>query len=134
MSTQRWVGAASEGYIVGGLAGILLDYLHIEWKSELMNDLVKTPLDILAEHFDSQISSSDVVSPSEEMLQDYQNVTSKIQNPADMEKAAQNIYLIFNDIRSKDPAAYKVALEEMQKENGDSEVMKRVLELLGEGN
>jgi hypothetical protein len=127
---QKRVGAVHEGYIVGGLAGLLLDYLHIDRKNVLMDDAMKTPLDILAEYFDSEVTADDIVLPSEEMIQNYQELIFVSFSPEDLENAAQNMFIILNDMRSQDPVSYELILEEMIKENVNPELMERVLELL----
>jgi hypothetical protein len=123
-------GAVSEGYIIGGLAGMLLDYLHIDWKDELMKDSIKSPLDILANYFKSEISPSDVVLPSEEMLQNYQESSQKESSPEDIEEIAQNLVPLLKDMKSKDEGAYIMMLEQIRAES--PEMANRVEELLNE--
>jgi len=97
-----------------------------------MKDPIKSPLDILAEHFDNEISLADIVFPDEEVVQNYQQLASVGRGPEDIEKAAENMFIILDDMRSKDPVFYETVWEEMKKENQNSELTDRVAELLGE--
>jgi len=45
------LGAASEGYTVGGFACVLLDRLESGWKERLMADPQVTPMELLRQHF-----------------------------------------------------------------------------------
>ncbi|MDR0607499.1 MAG: hypothetical protein LBG52_03980 [Candidatus Peribacteria bacterium] len=96
---------------------MLLDYLRIDWKNELMADPIKSPIDILANHFKTEISPSDIQLPSPEMIQNYQQSIQKEDNAATIEETAQQLVLILQDIKSKDEESYKVMLEQIRAES-----------------
>ena len=44
-------GVIDEAYMIGAFTGVLLDMLGIDWKTQLMNDPMLTPMEILYQNF-----------------------------------------------------------------------------------
>ena len=127
ITIKQEAGAVREGYIVGGLAGLLLDWLDVDRKTALMGDPMKSPLDILAEHFETEISPSDVVLPDEELLSEYQNLNNL--NPIDLDTQAQKMLPILKDLKSQDEEGYQMVLAELE---GSPELLEKILMLMEE--
>ena len=52
---RRPCGVIDEAYEIGSFAGILLDMLGIDWKNQLMNDPMLTPMEILSLNFKNEV-------------------------------------------------------------------------------
>ena len=50
-----WHGLVSESYIIGGFSGVLLDRHMDGWKEQLANDPYATPIEMLYQHFISEV-------------------------------------------------------------------------------
>lgn len=73
------LGLVTEGYNVGGFAGLLLDRLGVDWKRQLTEDADLTPMEMLYQHFEGETLPS-----ARQLTQtDIDEVAAKIDTPAE---------------------------------------------------
>ncbi|MDR2411541.1 MAG: hypothetical protein LBD88_03000 [Candidatus Peribacteria bacterium] len=121
------MGAVSEGYITGGLAGVLLDTLNqTNWKTELMQNASLSPIEMLAKLFDDKITPQDVVAVSDDLMNTYKELAEQ-ENQLD-DTQIENIIVMLKKVKEENMDIYNELVKQFQTEN--PELMEKILPLL----
>jgi hypothetical protein len=116
----------NEGYLIGGLAGLLLDHLgQPNWKETVMQTM-QSPMELLAQRFDTDIIVSDIVAANVDTLNRYQELSTQGATLDDTQ--IENLVLMLKQVKEQDINVYTALVEQFTKE--DAATMEKILPLL----
>jgi hypothetical protein len=110
-----WVGAVNEGYLLGGIAGILLDHIGQTGRKEETMKTSTSAMEFLARYLEKETTPQDVVVVSTQMKDEYARLADKGKELTP--EQIENILNMFKQYKQQDVAIYNLLLEQLQTEN-----------------